>query len=376
MTWRAARSVYYGATLFDGVSMLEDSAVVTEAGRIIAVTPVAERPRNGAQIDLGGGVLSPGFVDWQVNGGGGVLFNAEPTPQAIQKIAAAHRKFGTTAILPTLITDAPAVLTEGLKAARAAQTQTRSSLGIHVEGPFIDANRKGAHRADFIRPMLQSDVAALINAKSGSMVVTLAPNKVSAAHIQALSASGIVVSLGHSEASAEEAEAGFAAGARAVTHLFNAMSQMQGRSPGLTGAALARTDIICGLIADGLHVHATALRAAIGAKGPRRIALVSDAMPPAAGGRDYFDLQGRPVSRAGNRLTDETGALAGAAIVMHDAVIYCVATLGIPLKDALTMATSTPARLLGLEREVGALAIGARADLIHLGAKAELLAVV
>ena len=362
-------TVYFGARLFDGAALREDCALVVEGGRIVALVRVGERPRGARQIDLGGGVLAPGFVDWQVNGGGGALFNADPTPEGIAKISAAHRAFGTTTIVPTLITDEKRVLDAALAAARAARSP------IHVEGPFLDVRRKGVHRADFIRPMTDADVASLIAARAGPMIVTLAPSAVSLAHVAALAKAGIVVSLGHSEASAEQAFAAFDAGACAVTHLFNAMSPMQSREAGLVGAALARPGVVCGLIADGLHVADATMKAALAAKGSSGIALVSDSMSSAAGGPDVFTLQGRTIRRQGGRLTDETGTLAGADIVMRDAVAYCVKKLGAPLADALKMATSTPARLLGLEREVGSLAPGAKADLVHLSDGLDLLAV-
>ena len=375
MAARSKTQVYIGATLFDGFALLRDRALVVEDGRIAGLISFADRPIRGEPIDLNGGLLAPGFVDWQVNGGGGVLFNADPTPEGIAKIAAAHRAYGTTAILPTVITDEKAVLAEGLKAANAARAATPASLGVHVEGPFLDPARKGVHRADLIRPMVEADVSQLLEAKAGAMVVTLAPNKVDLPHIERLARGGATVSLGHSDASAEQANAAFDAGAKAVTHLFNAMSQMQGRAPGMVGAALARKGIVCGLIVDGIHVHDTTMRAAIAAKGASEISLISDAMPPAAGGSDRFSLQGREIFRDGRHLTDATGALAGATIVMRDAVAYSAQALGVSVADALRMATSTPARLLGLADEVGTLKIGARADLVHLTDALDLLAV-
>jgi N-acetylglucosamine-6-phosphate deacetylase len=360
------RQVFFGARLFDGLTMRDDHALVVEDGAVAAITPLSERPRGGVAVDLGGGVLSPGLVDWQVNGGDGVMFNLTPTPEAVAAIAAAHRRHGVTAILPTVITDAPEVLSAALAAAREATRREVGAFGVHVEGPFIDARRKGVHLAEFIRPLRERDVGELFAAKEGVMVVTLAPSAATNERIARLAAAGIVVSLGHAEASAEEARAAFAAGARAVTHLFNAMSQLGSRAPGLVGAALAEPAIVCGLIADGHHVHDAALRAAINAKGAGGIALVSDAMAPAAGGPSVFTLQGRRIRREGARLSDEGGALAGGAITLLDALRYIVRTLGLPLADALRMATSTPARLLGLERRIGALTPGARADLIHL----------
>jgi N-acetylglucosamine-6-phosphate deacetylase len=358
--------VLYGARLFDGERLHDDHALVVEGASIQKLVPLKDRPRVREQVDLGGGVLSPGLIDWQINGGGGVLFNADPTVGGIGAIAAAHRRAGVTSFLPTVVTDAPRVLAEALAAAREAQKRVPGALGVHVEGPFIDLKRKGVHPAEFIRPMQEKDADALIAARAGVMVVTLAPVSVPLELVGRLAKAGIVVSLGHSDASAEEAESVFDAGATAVTHLYNAMSQLSSRAPGVVGAALAEKRIICGLIADGEHAHAAAYRAALAAKRARGIALVSDAMPPAAGGPDVFELQGRRMTRVGNKLVAEDGALAGAAITMRDAVDYVVRVLKTPLADALTMATLTPARLLRVDDRIGRLKPGYRADLVHL----------
>ena len=358
--------VFYGARLFDGERFLDDHALVVEGGSVRALVDFEDRPSGGDAIDLGGGVLAPGFIDWQINGGGGVLFNAEPTVDAIARIAHAHRREGVTGFLPTVVTDAPDVLASALTAARKAHVRVPGALGVHVEGPFIDPRRKGVHPPEFIRPMREEDANALIAMRAGAMVVTLAPASVPLELVARLADGGIVVSLGHSDASAEEAQAVFDAGARAVTHLFNAMSQLSSRAPGVVGAALADPRVICGLIADGEHTHPAACRAAVAAKGARGIALISDAMPPAAGGPDSFDLQGRRMTRVGNKLVDDKGTLAGAAITMRDAVRYAATTLGLPLAEVLTMATLTPARLLGLDGRIGRLAPNFSADLVHL----------
>lgn len=358
--------VLYGAQIFDGERLHDDYALVAEGAAIQALVRFEDRPRGGEQIDLGGGVLSPGFIDWQINGGGGVLFNAEPTVEGIAAIAAAHRRAGVTAFLPTVVTDAPRLLAQALAAAREARTHVPGALGAHVEGPFIDPKRKGVHPAEFIRPMEEKDADALIAARAGVMVVTLAPASVPLDFIRRLAKAGIVVSLGHTDASAEEALAVFDAGATAVTHLYNAMSQLSSRAPGVVGATLSDPRIICGLIADGEHAHALAYRVALAAKGPRGIALVSDAMSPAAGGPDVFKLQGRRMTRVGNKLVAEDGTLAGAAITMRDAIDYVVHVLKVPLADALVMATLTPARLLRVDDRIGRLKPGLRADLVHL----------
>jgi N-acetylglucosamine-6-phosphate deacetylase len=358
--------VFYGARIFDGERLHDDCALVVEGESVQALTRFEDRPRGGEQVDLGGGVLSPGFIDWQINGGGGVLFNANPTVDGIAAIAAAHRRAGVTAFLPTVVTDAPRVLAHALAAAREACERIPGALGIHVEGPFIDPKRKGVHPPEFIRPMKDEDAKALIAGRAGVMVVTLAPASVPLDFLSRLAKAGIVVSLGHSDASAEEAQAVFDAGAGAATHLYNAMSQLSSRAPGVVGATLSDPRIICGLIADGEHAHALAYRVALAAKGPRGIALVSDAMPPAAGGPDVFELQGRRMTRVGAKLVAKDGTLAGAAITMRDAVDYVVNVLKVPLSDALTMATLTPARLLRVDGQIGQLKPGLRADLVHL----------
>jgi N-acetylglucosamine-6-phosphate deacetylase len=351
---------FFGARIFDGDRFHDDAALIVEQGRVVGIAAYRDRPAGA--VDLGGGVLAPGFVDWQVNGGGGYLFNADPSPACIRGIVAAHRRFGTTALAPTVITDAPAVLDSALDAAR---EDIPGSLGAHVEGPFIDPRRKGAHPLPHIRQMTAADARGLIEARA--RVVTLAPASVSLDLMSSLAQSGVVVSLGHSQASAEEARACFDAGARCVTHLYNAMSQLESRAPGVVGAALEDPRIYAGFIADGLHAHEIAGRIAYRLKGAGRLALISDAMPPAAGGPDLYELNGRQVRREGVRLALADGTLAGAAITLHDAVRYAVARLGAPLEHALQMATSTPARLLRVEREYGVLAPGAHAHLAHLG---------
>jgi N-acetylglucosamine-6-phosphate deacetylase len=366
--------IFTGARVFDGERFHEDSALVVEDGRVRGIVPHANRP-NGETVALSGGVLAPGFVDWQVNGGGGALFNQAPDPQTIRCIVVSHRAFGTTALLPTVITDAPSVLSTALAAAREAQATIPGALGVHVEGPFIDVRRKGAHPAEWIRPLRDADAAALIEARAGVMVVTLAPVSAPNTLIARLARAGIIVSLGHAEASSEEALAAFDAGARSATHLYNAMSQLGHRSPGLVGAALADPRIFCGFIADGFHVHEIAGRVALQAKGAARIALVSDAMPSAAGGPKQYELHGRRVTQTGLKLTLDDGTLAGAAITMLDAVRYCVTRLGASLGDALRMATLTPAQLLHIEASHGSLRADARADLVHLSNDLDLLGV-
>jgi N-acetylglucosamine-6-phosphate deacetylase len=360
------KKVFWGARLFDGERMIDDHALIVEDGIISAIAPAANRPAGSENHQLDGGVLAPGLIDWQVNGGGGIMFNGTPTAAGVRAIVEAHRKDGTTSLLPTVVTSAPETLTAALAAAGEAHRIVPGSLGIHVEGPFIDVRRKGAHPPLFIRTMTREDADLLIAAKTGVMVVTVAPASVSNALIARLTEAGIIVSIGHAEATAEEAQAAFEAGARAVTHLYNAMSQLAHRQPGLVGAALADPRIFCGFIADGHHVHEAAGRTAFNAKGTDRLTLISDAMSAAAGGPAVFYLDGRRVTRVGTKLTLDDGTLAGAAITLMDSVRYAVRTLGISLADALKMATLTPARLLRVDDRIGRLRPGCEADLVHL----------
>lgn len=362
------KQVFFGVRIFDGEQFHDDAALVVDGAFISGIVPFAERPLDAEQHDCGGdGFISPGFIDAQVNGGGGVLFNETPTREAIDEIAKAHRAFGTTSLLPTVITDAPTIFDAALDAAKAAHASVAGVIGIHVEGPFIDKERAGAHRADFIRKMTEIDADHLITNRSGVIMVTLSPKAASPALIEKLARAGIIVSLGHTDLTDTEAYAAFDKGASAVTHLYNAMGVMGHRLPSLVGAALADPRIIAGLIADGHHVAPTAIKVAIAAKGPEGIALVSDAMPPSAGGPDKFTLQGRKVTRTGSRAAfDATGALAGSATTMLESVRYLVETCDVDLADALTMATLTPARMLGKDAELGRLATGYRADLVHI----------
>lgn len=355
-----------GARIFDGERFHDASAVVVEGRTIVDVVPKAEVAAGIEVHALAGGILSPGFIDVQVNGGGGALLNANPSVATVRTIADSHRRFGTTGLLPTVITDDPEIT----RAAIAAVSESRAIgmanvLGIHVEGPFLDMARKGAHDAKFIRSLTKLDIDALGTASCGTVMLTLAPNRVTPEDIRRLVSHGIRVSLGHSDASSAEAGNALAAGASAFTHLFNAMSQMTGREPGMVGAALADQHSFIGVIADGHHINDVSLRIALSATPLHRFMLVSDAMPPAAGGPDSFTLQGRSVTRRDGRLQLDDGTLAGSNLTMDEAVRYCIKKLSVPLERALQMASRNPARFLG-RGDLGVIRPGALASLVHL----------
>jgi N-acetylglucosamine-6-phosphate deacetylase len=355
-----------GARVFDGEQFHDGLAVVVEGKTITDLVEVTALPSNVFQVPLAGGMLAPGFIDVQVNGGGGALLNDHPTAETVRTIANAHRRFGTTGMLPTVITDRPAVMQAAIAAVRDCRKQGFANvLGIHVEGPFLDKARKGAHEDSFIRTLDTTDVDMLANAACGNVMLTLAPNCVSPADIAKLVALGVLVSLGHSNGTFEQVQAALAAGATAFTHLFNAMSQLTGREPGMVGAALASGKSFIGVIADGHHLHDVSLRIAFAATSSDRFMLVSDAMPPAAGGPDTFMLQGRLVSRVNGRLELEEGTLAGSNLTLDEAVRYCTSKLSMPLATALQMASRNPATFLG-RADLGVIRPGALASLVHL----------
>lgn len=352
--------------LFDGEAFRTGVAVLLEGGWIVDVVARSRIP-TAADVEIVEGLLAPGFVDVQVNGGGGVLLNDEPTVEGIRAIARAHRRFGTTGLLPTLITDTHAKMAAAIRAIQAAlKAGAPGVLGVHIEGPFLNPARKGVHDPRLMRAPDEADLAVLTEGGAGVVVVTLAPERVASEAVARLTAAGVRVAAGHTAATAAELDAARGAGLSGYTHLFNAMPPLQGREPGPVGSALSERETFCGLIADMHHVSAQALRAAILAKGRDRAMLVTDAMPTVGTDLAAFELQGRNVFRGGGRLTTEDGTLAGSDLDMATAVRNTVDVLSVPLEDALVMASRTPATWLGLDRELGRVAAGFRADLVQL----------
>lgn len=314
------------------------------------IVPRKGLPDGCPATQLPGGIIAPGMVDLQVNGGGGAMFNHAPTPDTLARIAAAHRDLGTAAFLPTLITDTPAKTRAAITATRAALDQRIPGIaGLHLEGPHLSVARKGAHDAALIRPMERADLASLLEAAQtiDTLMVTVAPESVTNDQISQMAQAGIIVSLGHSDCDYDIAMRAFDAGARCATHLFNAMSPLSSRAPGLVGAALDHGGAFAGVIADGIHVHPAAIRSALAAKrGPGKAFLVSDAMATAGSDITSFTLDDRTILRREGQLTLQDGTLAGADLTLPQAVAYLVAEVGIPLADALARATTVPAGLL------------------------------
>jgi N-acetylglucosamine-6-phosphate deacetylase len=366
-----ARKIFSGARIFDGERFHDDKALVVADGRVETIAPLNDLPE-GDPIELDGGILSAGFIDAQVNGGGGRMLNDEPSPASMYTIAAGHRPYGTTSLLPTLITDTAGATAAAIDAAKQAVHESRGVAGLHLEGPHLAPARKGAHLAELMRPVEDSDVSALTEAAQaiGTLLVTMAAEQVTEKQVRALSEAGVIVSIGHSDCTSEAAEARFDAGARGVTHLFNAMSQLGHRTPGLVGAALDHPAVWCGIIADGHHVDPKALRTALRAKrGEGKLFFVTDAMSLVGSKENSFRLNGRTVRRETggfcSKLVLSDGTLAGSDVDMASAIRYGITYLDLSLAEALRMATLYPARFLGIA-DRGRLAPGLRADLVHM----------
>jgi N-acetylglucosamine-6-phosphate deacetylase len=343
---------------------LRESLAVTIAdGRIRAIS--SEPAKDVAIVDCGGAMLLPGFIDTQVNGGGGVLFNDAPTVKTIATIAAAHRRFGTTGLLPTLISDDLAVVAAAIHAVDdAIEAGVPGVMGVHIEGPFLSHKFRGIHDALHLRRLDPDAIALLGSARYGKTLVTLAPECVGPGDIAALVAAGVIVSAGHSDADYESVRRAIGEGLTGFTHLFNAMTPLLNRAPGMTGAALDDDRVTAGLIVDGHHVHPAVVRIALKAKGHQRLMLVTDAMALTGMSEDRFQLQGRKIMRDGNRLIDANGTLAGSTLDMAQAVRNIMTQTGIELRRAVAMATATPAAFLGLAHSTGMIVPGFSADLI------------
>ena len=361
--------------VFDGHGWHAGAALLVRAGRIVGLGSPGDAPSDWPQTRLpAGAFLAPGFIDLQVNGGGGVLLNDRPTADGMCAIARAHRRYGTTACLPTLITDTREQMRSAIEAARLACGR-EGVLGLHLEGPFISPRRPGVHRVDRIKQPDTGDLEELCKLGSaGRSLITLAPECVPADFIRTLVSSGVRISIGHSEASAAVVMQAVADGATGVTHLFNAMPPLSARAPGIIGAALTERRLTAGLIVDGIHVDSVSVRTAFASKGCDRIALVTDAMPTVGASLDRFELVGRSIKLVDGRLTTEDGTLAGAHLDMASAVRNAVWMAQVPLEDALRAASLTPATFLGLEHERGTLLPGARADFVALTQELKVIA--
>jgi N-acetylglucosamine-6-phosphate deacetylase len=351
-----------------GERIVSGQTVLLSQGRIENVV-LAEDPRcrDAVIVDLEGQILLPGFIDVQVNGGGGVLFNDDPCLESIRAIGAAHRRFGTTGFLPTLISDDLDTIGQAIAAVQASlDAGLPGPLGIHIEGPFLNWARRGVHDPKHLRRLDNGVISLLCSLRGGRTVLTLAPEMTTTGMIAQLSASGILISAGHSDANFAQTTAAIAHGVRGFTHLFNAMAPLAPREPGIAGAALFDANTWCGIIVDGHHVDPVMLKLALRCKRHDKFMLVTDAMPPVGSPEPSFVLQGRTIHVKDGVCRDENGTLAGTGLDMATAVRNAVSLLGLEIAEAARMASEYPAAFLGLERELGRIAAGYRANLALL----------
>lgn len=364
-----------GARILANGVWLDDHAVLVVHGNIHSVICTADLETDLPVQRLDGGMLVPGFVDTQVNGGGGVLFNDHPTVDGIAAIAAAHRRFGTTAMLPTLISDDLDVIASAIAAVHAAiASGVPGIIGIHIEGPFLNVGKRGIHDSDKFRTLDNDAVALLSSLQNGKTLVTLAPELAPAGSIAALVEKGVIVAAGHTLASYDDMQRGIAEGLSGVTHLFNAMTQLQSREPGVVGAALD-SHLTCGIIVDGHHVHPGSLRAAYRAKGVTELMLVTDAMPTVGSDVKSFKIGDTYVMAEQGMLRSADGTLAGSDLDMASAVRNCITMMRVKLAAASRMASGTPAAFLGLGESYGQIASGYRADIAYVDDQLEVQAV-
>jgi N-acetylglucosamine-6-phosphate deacetylase len=349
-----------------GNELATDRAVIVDGTRIVAITPMRDAPGHATRIDLEGATLLPGFIDVQVNGGGGVLFNDAQTVDDVRTLAAAHRRFGTTGLLPTLISDDLDVIAAALQlTSRAIEAGVPGVLGVHIEGPFISPERRGVHDASKFRALDEPAFKLLTSLERGKLLLTLAPETTTPDMIRRLARAGVVISAGHTNARYSHIRAAIDAGLRGFTHLFNAMSPLTGREPGTVGAALEDLHSWCGLIVDGHHVDPVTMKLALRCKPIDRFMLVTDAMPTVGMQGEFFMLQGRRITVREGMCLDEAGTLAGSNLDMAAAVRNAVRMLDVDLATAARMASEFPAAFLGLDRELGRIAPGYRATFVQ-----------
>ena len=353
------------ARIFDGTDFLDGKSVIVRDGNVDKIVDAAALPADLTVIDGNGQMLAPGLIDVQVNGGGGVLLNDQPTVDGVRAIMQAHRKYGTTAMLPTLITDHRGKMETAIAAVTdAIDAGVPGIVGIHLEGPYLNPERKGVHSADIIRPMEDDAIELLTRLSNGRILVTMAPEKAAKGTIKALAEKGVLVCAGHTAGNYAHIQSAIDEGLRGFTHLFNAMSPMTHREPGVAGAAMADDTTWCGLIADGYHVHPAVLKVAIRAKATGKIMLVTDAMPTVGADDKRFTLGGEEIIASEGRCALSDGTLAGSDLDMISAVKNCVEMVGLDLGEALRMASLYPAEFLKLDDKMGRIAPGYQADMI------------
>jgi N-acetylglucosamine-6-phosphate deacetylase len=348
-----------------GECVLHDKAIVINENQIESLVEIEKVPKDLEVLDLEGVNVAPGFIDLQVNGGGGRLFTDDPSEECVSAIYSAHKRFGTTSLLPTLISTSLEKMRQAIRTAKPLVRNRRFGvLGLHIEGPYLNEARGGAHDRKFIRQISEEEFDLLLDeGKEVIRIFTVAPEAVTEQHIRKMRDRGLVVSAGHTNATYSQAMQAFHFGVNSVTHLFNAMSQLGSREPGVVGAALDDQDVWAGIIVDGFHVDPACVRLSKKLKG-KRLVLVTDAMPNVGSAISSFKLGDLEVLCSEGKCVTEDGTLAGSALDMATAVRNCIQKVGIPMSEALRMASTYPAELLGVGSELGKIRPGYLANMV------------
>ncbi|MDO8281769.1 MAG: N-acetylglucosamine-6-phosphate deacetylase [Thermodesulfovibrionia bacterium] len=350
--------------IFTGKQVIHDKSILIKGNTIVDILDEDSLTDEIEIIDLGRKSVAPGFIDLQVNGGGGKLFNDAPTKETILDIAKAHQQFGTTNFLPTLITDSREKIQEAIQSVSSLiKNGDKAILGIHLEGPFINPKKAGVHNKEFIQTLSDTDLSLLSSLDNGKTLITLAPEMCKSELLSQLSSQGILISAGHSDATLEDIQNAVKAGLSCATHLFNAMSQFSSREPGLVGAALVEDDLYCGIIVDGFHVHFSSVKIAWSAKKKGKMFIVTDSMPPVGSHECNFQLGPYSIRVENGKCVTGDDILAGSALDMATAVRNCIQKVGIPKDEALRMASTYPAHYLSLNNKLGYIAPGYEANL-------------
>ena len=354
-----------GAQLFSGKEFFDNRALLIDGENIIDIINEHDIPKNFEIQKLNGGILSPGFIDLQVNGGGGKLFNNSPDKESLNTIIEAHQHFGTTSIMPTVISDSLNVLKRCTTTISEEIENNKSLLGVHIEGPFFNVKYRGVHQKQYINTINSDYLNLFENLKDFPVMLTLAPECISTKQLKHLKSLGFKILAGHTDASYDQLEEAIKYGLDGFTHLFNAMGQISAREPGVVGSALTFDNAAASVIVDLHHVHPSLIQMAYKQKPQGKLFFVSDSMATIHHGEPSFELYDEIVSESKGRIINSEGKLAGSSITQIDAIKNAYQSCNIPLNEALAMASRYPAEYLGVANYLGSLKSGYRADLTH-----------
>jgi N-acetylglucosamine-6-phosphate deacetylase len=361
-------SVFYNGSIFTGEEVLTSHALIIDKDQVSEIIDVDDIPESITnRYDLKGNMLVPGFIDLQVNGGGGIMFNSEPNVETIKRMVQGHQRFGTTGMMPTLITTSFEEMEKAISAVEQAISENIPGvLGIHLEGPFLSEVKKGAHDASKFCTIDEKGFAIMTSARLGKTIVTIAPELTDDDTISSLNKKGIIICAGHTNANYQQTMQAIDAGLHGFTHLYNAMTPLESRMPGMVGAAISDERTWFGIIADGYHMHSSAFKIAVKAKQQGGAILVTDAMATVGSFSDTFILDNEEIKSINGKCVNSSGSLAGSDLNMNQAVKNAISFANISWQEAVRMASLYPAKALGLDHVYGKIKKGYKANFLIL----------